>query len=234
MKQLLYILIFYASNLFCQDLPEGIGPYKIDKLTIKQFDSITKSQNLKLIECVGMNCLYSNLNKPNVYVKVIPNTKEVSDNSYPTYYLDNVTTYNIKNLKINNKYTIGFANLIFVDNILSFIHFSDVTGYLSMDFETKYGLGELSKTERDDYCYINRERISFTKKNYYRTYTNGNIEINRVISDGKDDNCDQKTSLYFIAENLETIKKIKTENKAKEEFFKNIENNKKRDELKDL
>lgn len=83
---------------------------------------------------------------------------------YSNPYLVNVITYNIKDLKINNKYNIGLVSLIFVDNVLSFFHFSYLTSYLSTDFETKYGLEELSKSEMDDYCYINEQRFPFIKK----------------------------------------------------------------------
>lgn len=234
MKKSFCLALFYTSTVFCQELPEGIGPFKLGQLTIKQFDSIAKVQNLRLIDCTGAKCVYSNLAKPKVYIKVSPNTNNFSDNLYPAYYLDNVISYKVRNLEINNKYTIESADLVFVDNVLSFFYFSNPTNYLSTDFETKYGLGTLSKIEKNEYCYINDERFPYTRKNYYRTYSNGYLEINRVISDGRDDNCKQKTSLYYIAEDKNAMQKIEKANDTKKELFEKMDNEKKKEHLRDL
>lgn len=120
MKKTLLLFIIISSFLFGQEKIEGIGPYKIGKLTEKQLDSLMTKLSKKKILAIGDDEFLKASKIPNSYIKHLPNLKNLNDNVFTKYYLENISVYKIKNLTINGKYKIKDAELIFSDGILIF------------------------------------------------------------------------------------------------------------------
>lgn len=227
MKKLFLLLVLCSQYAFCQELPEGIGPYKIDKLTIDQFDSIAKIKKLKAIKCIGRNCAFNNRKVLNSYIKIYPNFEDIADNNYSDYLIPNGLIVSVKNLTIGNKYKIKDAELLFVDDILQQFTFTEPSGNLISDIQTKFGDGKITSSDTQERCYIDDESLPFVKEYYFRDWQNNNIKLSHtIVSTRSDDGCHPKiirfTKAYnsYVIIHIESVsneEKTRLESKSKTE-----------------
>jgi len=235
MRNSFLLFILFSCGLYSQELPEGIGPYKIDKLTIEQFDSIAKTKKLKAIECIGRKCAFDNRKVLNSYIKIYPNFNDIDDNNYSDYLIPNGFVISIKNLTINNKYKIKDAELLFVNDLLQQITFTEPSGNLNSDMTAKFGDGILRSSEDDSTCYIGDESFPFIKKYYFTNWDNNNIKLsNVIISTRNDDDCQPIIRQFINAYNSYVISHIEDVSKEKRSMLEEKKKTEKINNLKDL
>jgi hypothetical protein len=236
MKKLIIIFLLSFICISGQNQIEGIGPYKLGKTAYSTIDSILKKQNLKEVLCVGDNCAYQKLNLKGVYIKKVANTKDILDNGYNDYYLENSFVILVKNLKINNKYIIGRAEFQFINNILYKFNFTDPDHDLIGDLELKYGKPPVKSLDKDERCSIRNESFTFKTTSYFNTWKSEDEQtrITYMIAENRsDEGCERNISLRLIGD-TKIPDNLEIENRTKKAVLEQEKKEIKLNTLKDL
>ncbi|HWB62186.1 MAG TPA: hypothetical protein VG603_01660 [Chitinophagales bacterium] len=185
------LALLFCTATFAQTTVEGIGKFKIGKVTPAIMKDVAKELGVTISTVNNYDDYMEKLNTPGVFelvadtVKLDKNAPSASYCPYSRVFI--IGEYTVADIKIVN------LRLEFYRDTLYSIS-CDWSKEIDDAFNTKYGKPAIEKKETKDFCYVSGEKIDVINTDYYSRWKNGNITATIILGTYHNMECEEKSS----------------------------------------
>ncbi|MFT3679476.1 MAG: hypothetical protein QM791_04340 [Ferruginibacter sp.] len=219
MRQIItFILLLSFSFVNGQDKIEGIGKFKLNKLTYLQLDSLAQEWQYGRDATRKFSEYSSYAGQKNYLIQLLPDTLKEYGSPPHTHHCKQTRVFYIPTIKVSDielkDLFLTFYNDTLVE--LDVEYSSQIVKALSL----KYGEPTIEEKEKDIQCTLSLtgSSIALKEKMYYQHWVNNTIRCMAVIGTYYNNDCEKRTLKYiniFATNIYEELRKCDEEAQGK-------------------